>query len=476
MTFYSGLDDNLDPNEKILASKFSKDPRPRTALEKNSATQDMSRAVGAGYDGKTQDWWGIPRISVAHQVQNMRNAANQNIRIQDNPWINYVGESQSNIGGQGMGGGPWYGGGYLNPPQTMVAAGGYMAPVQSTMGGRQWAENLASIVGPLMIHGATQLSNYLYKKGKKYAEGSGMDYPLSSQERKAITSPSALLQRDVAGVGQADEDILNSHSSGEFWNKLSRHGANLIAERVGEGVGGGGKYNKKYRPRVNDLASRVVEAELSGSGMINPLAYKKIMNNRYDEPEDRVDQLRLGDVVKPIIETAVEKGPIGKGMNSDEKQATLNLIAEANKDDLGQPATREAFRTGPYQYIDLKNVFRKASQSEHVRNLAGRVRDHVVEQLPKRLGDFAESGVDKIVDRMPESHLKNIASQHKDTIKKVARHSTEKLAKHVGERAGEHIKSLADASTSGTGKMRRKGYGARSHPYGGQKKNWVVKL
>ena len=492
MTFYSGLDQNLDANEKILASEFSKEARPRTALELNSSALDMSRAAGAAYDSASTDWWGIPRISVANQVNNMRKAANQNDRYTNDPWLGYVGEKQ-NFGGTGVvgGGGPWHGGagGYLNPPQTMLGHGGYMEPVQaSAMGGSlipgEVASKLAtSIIGPLVAKGVNTLSDKIYSKAKKYAEGSGCSYPLSGKERKYLGRPDVILSRDVAGLGRADEDILNSHSSGEFWNKYARHAAAQIADRVGDNVGGGSIYSTKYKPRVNDIASRLVEGEMVGSGMMSPASYKKIMNSKYDEDGSRVDKLRMADVLQPIIESAIEKGPVGKGMNAEEKQATLDLISEANGEGLSQPATREILAAGGGGFFGkiksaLKNVFRKASQSEHIRNLAGHVRDHVAEQLPRRLGDFAESGVDKVIDRLPESQVKNIAREHKGTIKKVARQSTEKLTKHLGDRAGAHIQALADTSSGTGGKYKRSKKASRSHPYAGQgaKKNWQIRL
>lgn len=491
MTFYSGLDKNLDMNEKILASTFQN--RPRTALENNSAALDMSRAAGASYDNITEDWWGIPRINIANQVKNIRRAGDQQQRIIDSPWINYTGETVSAFGA-----GPWRGGGYMDPPQaggymappqaggymSPPQAGGYLAPPQTMIGG-SWLKDMSkSVLAPLIISGVQHLSSKIINKAKKYAEGSGMAYPLSSSERKYISRPEVILSRDIPGLYQADKDVLNSHSSGEFWNKVINHGAGMITERIGDGISGGGKkYNAKYRQGVHDVARNLIEGQFVGGGMMSPLIFKKIMNNKYDEPEDRVERLTIGHVARPIIETAVEKGPIGRGMNADEKQATLDLISEVGGPDLAEEVSNESIGGGSFFSgikNRLKNVFRKASQSDLVRNMAGKVREHIAEQLPKRLAEYAEVGVEKALGALPEGRVKNITQAHKDTIKKVARNSTEKLTKHLGEKAGAHIKALADSATepisTGSGYYKaRRGRGAnRVSPY--EKKNWAIRL
>lgn len=477
MTFYSGVDMNIDPEEKILHSTFADQPRERTPFEKESESIDMTRDQGYRQDIKDEDWWGIPQMNVMNQVQNMRMLENSQRSITTNPMINYVTENQQYDAGfvsNGYGAGR----GYLAPPQATSAdlgasatSGGFL-PMAALAG--PLVGLASSFLAPLISKGVSALTS---KMGNSYKKGSGQKFPLSKREIAVAHSPQGVLRANPRALKMAEDDILRQRSSGAFWKTLMQKVDELSGPQV-HSYFKEPKYKERYGGISSAIGSGYTSRMLTGTGLMSPQTYKQIVGGKYDSPEDDdSSRLCMGHVIQPALEHAVTKAKgLGSGMNADEKQALLDLLFEADREGMSQPVTRKALASGGGLFPTIRRRVKEAARrgAEYVRKsepgkgILARFRQHIREQLPKRLSQFAEKGIDVASEALPEGHVKDLMRTHKDTIKMMG----SKAAEHVGKQLGERVSKKLE----GSGAMRRQriGRGQRFDPI--KKKNWHIQL
>lgn len=484
MSFFSGVDMNIDPEEKILASTFAEEPRERTPFEKESEEIDMARDRGYRADLGDEDWWGIPQISVMNQVRNMRRLETSQRQITTDPWNNYVTEgSQYDAGFLGGGGGGHGGRGYLEPATATTAdlAMSAATPTGVASGGQllaALAPLAASFLVPLISKGVSALVG---KMGRQYKKGTGKKFPLSKREIAMAHSSRGLYGANPQAVRAAEAEILSQNTAGGFWKKLIDKTEDLSGQHIQPYF-----KEEKHRQRYGEVGRKVGGAYakrlFTGSGVLSESVHRKLVGGKYDEPGDDVmPHLVMGHVLQPPLETAVSaKGGLGAGMNADEKQALLDLMYEADRDGMMEKVTPKKLASGGGFLWNVRRrmqqAARKAQQhiqkSEAAKGILGRFRQHIQEQLPKRLGQFAEKGVDVLHGALPEGQVKELMGEHKDKIKSMGRLAGEHAGKQLGERTSKKIGEAYE----GTGAMRRPrmGRGERYEPL--KKKNWHIRV
>lgn len=420
---YSGLDDNLDPNEKILAAEYAPSARPRTGFELDEASLDRSRYMGAKYDLHDMDFYGTPdNLNIWGQMANMKKLEKGQANIAQNPFFDYTTEDGIE---------------YTGEPGSVSGSGFKMRKIKKIKGG-QFGEIIGPIaisaasaaLSPLIKKGASAVINWLFKKlhGKGGVAG-GFN---KDDMRRGIHAVMAKLEPRFK---QREKNMMKTASSSGFWKSMHDD----LREGIHDVVSHFTPINEGAKKVISSIASTMLTGTKKGAGLISPRAHKHIVGGgRLDGDDGDPDGvLRTGHVIRPILENIIDKH-LKAGLNSAQKQGLLGLISESAQDILQEPmkGPKGSGRGGSVfgKIKDkIKSVLHKLAGLPGIKDIVKNVTSKAGEYLAPKIKQFAESGVDKLFDLVPKGTIKDIIEPHRETMKS--------LAGDLAGRASESIKS-----------------------------------
>ena len=279
------------------------------------------------------------------------------------------------------------GGGYLNP-----AGSGYMSPA-----GGFSPLLLAPLLSPLISQGIKWIVKSI--KGKK-KEGKGL-----IKMGKEYYTPGAI-EKAMPQLEELEQMVYNAKSGGSFWKNLwsgVKKGIKYLGPKLID-VG---------LPVLGSLATAFIKSKF-GKGMMDMQTIGRIKNKKYGGR--KTNQLLYGDVMLPILESALSSMGIKKGGARDE---LLNQILEIGQEELNEPyqggiSAREAFEKIRTKGIDIFNKVLKSDSLKTGIKVAKTVGEEVVINL---LQNLIDKKFDAKFDSMPkEGKFNNLLREHRHIV------------------------------------------------------------